>query len=32
MMPVKISGDGGGSKKDFIEGPCLLVDRILSDC
>ena len=31
MMPVRISGDGGGSKKDFIEGPCLLVDKILSD-
>lgn len=34
MMPVKVTegkAEPLNSKSDFIEGPCLLVDRILSD-
>ena len=34
MMPVRVSegkADPSSSKADFIEGPCLLVDRILAD-
>lgn len=34
MMPVRVSekkAEPLGAKSDFIEGPCLLVDRILAD-
>jgi hypothetical protein len=34
MMPVRVTNTSAvpsSSKSDFIEGPCLLVDRILSD-